>query len=204
MAIGYKGPNPSAYKFAKGWHEKADLAKAYLVKAAQKMKKWADTKRRHLEFEEGDLVMVKLLSHQNKRWAKVHKGLVRRYEGPFPVEKRIKKLAYRLTLSSHLEMHTVFHVSLLKPFYPDKDDPSRGESKSAPTAITTVTEREAEEILAHRVIPRRGVHRSYTEYFVKWRGHPESEASWEREIKSWDRPDLIQAYKSGATRTSPD
>lgn len=124
MAIGYKGPNPSAYKFAKRWHEKADLAKAYLAKAAKKMKKWADAKRRHLEFEEGDLVMVKLLPHQSRRLVKVHKGLVRRYEGPFPVEKCIKKLAYRVTLPSHLEMHPVFHVSLLKPYHQDKDDPS--------------------------------------------------------------------------------
>ena len=63
LAIGYKGPSPSAFKFAKGWHEKSDMARAYLAKAAKRMKKWADTKRRNSEFEEGDLVMVKLLSH---------------------------------------------------------------------------------------------------------------------------------------------
>ncbi|VFQ66115.1 unnamed protein product [Cuscuta campestris] len=138
LAIGYKGPSPSAFKFAKGWHEQTDIARAYLPKAAKKMKRWADARRRHLEFEEGDLVMVKLLPHQSRRFAKVHKGLVRRYEGPFPIERCIGKLAYRLTLPSHLEMHLVFHVSLLKPFNEDKDDPSRGESKRAPTAITMV------------------------------------------------------------------
>ena len=203
LAVGYQGPSPAAFKFAKGWHEKSDLAKAYLAKAAKKMKKWADAKRRHLEFEEGDLVMVKLLPHQSRRFAKVHKGLVRRYEGPFPIEKRIGKLAYRLTLPSHLEMHPVFHVSLLKPFHEDEDDPSRGESKRAPTAITTVPEREVEEILAHRVIPRRGSHPSYVEYLVKWKGAPDSEASWEHELTLWDYKDLIEAYRRDAPRTSP-
>lgn len=67
------------------WHEEADLAQASLNKAAKKMKKWADDKRRHVEFQVGDQVMVKLAPNQFKSLRKVHKGLVRRYEGPFPV-----------------------------------------------------------------------------------------------------------------------
>ena len=100
------------------------MARAYLAKASKKMKKWADAKRQPLEFEEGELVMVKLLPHQSRRFAKVHKGFIKRYEGPFPIERRIGKLAYCLTLPSHLEMHRVFHVSLLKPYHKDKEDPS--------------------------------------------------------------------------------
>ena len=75
-------------------------------------------------------------------------------------------MAYHLTLPSHLEMHPVFHVSLLKPYHKDKEDPSRGESKRAPTAITIDIEWEIEEILAHRVIQRRGAHPAYVEYLV--------------------------------------
>ena len=47
LASGYKGPTPTTFKFAKGRYEKTDLAKAYLVKAAKKRKKWADTKKMH-------------------------------------------------------------------------------------------------------------------------------------------------------------
>jgi hypothetical protein len=168
------------------------------------MKKWVDAKRRHLEFEEGDLVMMKLFPHQSRRFAKVHKGLVRRYEGPFPIEKRIGKLAYRSTLPSHLEMHPVFHVSLLKPYHPDKEEPSRGKTKRAPTAITTMPDRDVEEILAHRVIPRRGTHPSYVEYFVKWKGLPDSEASWEHKLTLWNNVDVIEAYRRDVTRMSLD
>nr|GEV90017.1 hypothetical protein [Tanacetum cinerariifolium] len=52
---------------------------------AKKIKKWPDAKRRHVEFEVGDQVMVKLLPQQIKSLKKVNKGLIRRYEGPFLV-----------------------------------------------------------------------------------------------------------------------
>ncbi|CAL1380625.1 unnamed protein product [Linum trigynum] len=93
VTTGYKGNNPSAYKFARGWHEKMELAKSYLARAKKKMKKWADKKRRHLEFEEGYLVMVKFFPHRFKHLKNVHKGLQRRYEGPYPILKRIGTVA---------------------------------------------------------------------------------------------------------------
>nr|GEX08797.1 hypothetical protein CTI12_AA187700 [Tanacetum cinerariifolium] len=60
----------------KEWHGQANLARASLDKAAKKMKKWADKRRRHVEFEVGDQVMVKLLPQQFKSLRKVHKGLI--------------------------------------------------------------------------------------------------------------------------------
>ena len=112
-------------------------------------------------------------------------------------------MAYRLTSPSHLEMHPVFHANLLKPYHKDKDDPSRGESKRASIIITTDIEREIEEILAHRVIPRRGTHPTYVEYLVRWKGLPDSEASREHELNLWKHQDMIDAYKEEATKVSP-
>lgn len=60
VASGYRGKSPAAYHFAKDWQEQTDLAKAYLEKAAKRMKKWADPKRRPVEYKEGDLVMMKV------------------------------------------------------------------------------------------------------------------------------------------------
>ena len=45
LAIGYTGRSPTTFKFAKGWHEQADIACSYLDKPAKKMMKWADKKR---------------------------------------------------------------------------------------------------------------------------------------------------------------
>ncbi|GJW46557.1 putative nucleotidyltransferase, ribonuclease H [Tanacetum coccineum] len=78
LAASYEGSSPASYKTMKEWHEQADLARESLDKAANKMKKWEDAKRRHVEFEVRDQVMVKLLPQQFKSLRKVHKGLIRR------------------------------------------------------------------------------------------------------------------------------
>ncbi|KAL6176783.1 hypothetical protein ACLB2K_053416 [Fragaria x ananassa] len=87
------------------------------------MKKWADKKRRHVEFKEGDFVLVKLLPQQFKSFRNVHKGLVRKYEGPFEVIKCIGKVSYKLHLPPKLKIHPVFHMSMLKPLHEDAEDP---------------------------------------------------------------------------------
>ncbi|CAL1388000.1 unnamed protein product [Linum trigynum] len=167
------------------------------------MKKWADKKRRHLEFEEAGMVMVKFYPHRFKHLKNVHKGLLRRYEGPFPIVKRIGKVLYKVEVSSHLEIHPVFHVSQLKAFHEDKEDEQRRESQRTPTLITKTHDHEVEEIMARRVIPRRRVHPSFVEYLVMWRNLPESEATWEKELTLWKNKDLIETFlQEDATRAS--
>ena len=89
------------------------------------MKKWADKKQRHVEFQAGDLVLVKLLPEQFKAFRKVHKALIRRYEGPFPVIKCVGNVSYKLQLPPKLKIHLVLNLSLLKPYHEDEEDPSR-------------------------------------------------------------------------------
>nr|GEW25571.1 hypothetical protein [Tanacetum cinerariifolium] len=136
------------------WHEQANLARASLDKAAKKMKKWADEKRRHVEFEVEDQVMT--------CW----KGIL------------------LSQLPPKLKIHPVFHVNFLKPYHGDEEDPERGVSKWAPTAVVTSYDREVEEILLDHTIQRRGVP-SYKEYLIKWRDLPDSKASWEAEDLLW-------------------
>ncbi|KAL6141168.1 hypothetical protein ACLB2K_059458 [Fragaria x ananassa] len=186
---------------AKSWHEQMELAQAALHKAATRMKKWADKKRRHVEFKEGDLVLVKLLPQQFKSLRKVHKGLVRKNEGLFEVIKRIGKVSYKLHLPPKLKIHPVFHVSMLKLFHEDEEDPSRGVSHRVPTAIVTSFDKEVDEILADQVIRRRGMP-SYKEYLIKWRGLLDTEACWESEDILWQFKDKIQHYNEGTMKAS--
>ncbi|KAL6338004.1 hypothetical protein AAG906_007813 [Vitis piasezkii] len=94
------------------------------------------------EYKVGDMVLVKLLPQQFKSLRPVHKGLVRRYEGPFPILGKVGKVSYRVELPPRLKIHHVFHVSYLKPYHEDKDDLSRGLSKRAPTTIVTSYDKE--------------------------------------------------------------
>ncbi|KAG8376910.1 hypothetical protein BUALT_Bualt09G0113300 [Buddleja alternifolia] len=169
---------PGAAKMAKSWEEQSDLAKSFMEKARRKMKKRADPKRRYLEFNVDDKVLIKLIPQQFKAFRGMHKGLVRKYEGPYPVVAKVGKVSYRLDLPSTLKIHPVFHVSMLRLYQGDEEDPSRGESHQAPPVVTKSFDKEIEEVLSHKVVRRRGV-KTMTHYFIKWKGLPESEATWE-------------------------
>ena len=148
------------------------------------------------------MVLVKLLPQQFKSLRPVYKGLVRRYERPFPILGKVGKVSYRVELPPRLKIHLVFHVNYLKPYHEDKDDPSRGLSKRAPTTIVTSYDKEVEHIIADRVIRRRGVPPA-TKYLVKWKGLSESEASWEPVDALWQFQEQIEQFRAkGATRTS--
>lgn len=190
---GYKGNSPPAYKFAKDWQERADEAKLYLEKSAARMKKWADKKRTRREFEEGDQVLVKLYEHGRSRG--LHKGLMRRYEGPFTVLKKVGSVAYKLELpEAFSRLHPVFHVSLLKPYRKDPEDEERNVSSRAPAGVREHEERTAEEILSKRIV--RGRSGAATkEYLVKWKNLPMSETSWEPIEKLWQFTKLIEDFE---------
>ncbi|KAH9727410.1 Endonuclease [Citrus sinensis] len=171
----YGGKSPAAHKLAREWHEEADITRAYLDKAARKMKKWVDTRRWH--------------------------GLVRRYEGPFRVVRCVGNVSYQLHFLPRVKIHLVFHVSLLKPYHGDTEDPRRGELRRAPTAVVTVFDTDVDYIIADHVIRRRGVS-PYNEYLVKWKNLPESKATWEREDDLWQFTEHIQNFKhESAMRT---
>lgn len=74
IASTYGGKSAVAHKLAREWHEEADITRAYLDEAARKMKKLADSQRRHVEYKEGDQVIVKLLPQQFKTLRKSTKG----------------------------------------------------------------------------------------------------------------------------------
>ncbi|GJZ72768.1 hypothetical protein Tco_0636914 [Tanacetum coccineum] len=154
LAASYEGSSPTAYKSIKEWHEQEDLSQESLDKAAKKIKKWADEKRRHVEFEVRDQVMVKLLPQQFKSLRKVHKILIRRYEGPFPVIGHVGKVSYRVQLPPKLKIYPVFHISFLKPYHGDEEDLERGVSKWTPIPVVTSYDREVEEILLDHTIRR--------------------------------------------------
>ncbi|KAE8657632.1 hypothetical protein F3Y22_tig00116984pilonHSYRG00043 [Hibiscus syriacus] len=109
-----------------GWaDQESECTRGDLLKAGKQTKKWADRKRRDVNFKDGDLVLAKLSGILRNPY---HKGLVRRYEGLFKVLKRVGTMAYRLELPSTIKAHLVFHVSLLKPYQHDEEELDRGKS----------------------------------------------------------------------------
>ncbi|KAK3022930.1 hypothetical protein RJ639_047152 [Escallonia herrerae] len=125
------GKSPRAISFSEEWRQNIDLAHSYLEKAARRMKKHADKNRRSQEFNVGDKVMVKLLPQDRKFLRGRDSRLLQKYEGPLTIVKKIGKMAYKVDPPHwwSRQLHPVFHVSMLKPFYEDTADPSRGQIK---------------------------------------------------------------------------
>ena len=114
----------------------------------------------------------------------MHKGLVRKYDDPFPILGQVGKVSYKIELPLRLKIHPVFHISNLKRYHEDKEDPGRGISKRAPTALVTSYDMEVDYIMVDQVL-RKNNFQPYKEYLVKWKGLPESEASWEPANTLW-------------------
>nr|GEW73039.1 hypothetical protein [Tanacetum cinerariifolium] len=92
------------------------------IQAAQdRQKSYADLKRKPMEFEVGDRVMLKVIPWKRiVRFGKRSK-LNPRYVGPFKVLAKVGKVAYRLELPQELSrVHHTFHVSNMKKCYDDE------------------------------------------------------------------------------------
>ncbi|GJT73697.1 putative reverse transcriptase domain-containing protein [Tanacetum coccineum] len=95
--------------------DKVVLIKEKLKAARDRQKSYADNRRKPLEFEVGDRVMLKVSPWKGV----IHFGkkgkLAPRYVGPFDIFKRIGPVAYQLRFLEELSgVHDTFHVSNLK------------------------------------------------------------------------------------------
>ncbi|GJU76370.1 putative reverse transcriptase domain-containing protein [Tanacetum coccineum] len=95
--------------------DKVVLIKEKLKAARDRQKSYADNRRKPLEFEVGDWVMLKVSPWKGViRFGKKGK-LAPRYVGPFEILERVGPVAYRLRLPEELSgVHDTFHVSNLK------------------------------------------------------------------------------------------
>ncbi|KAJ9541044.1 hypothetical protein OSB04_027550 [Centaurea solstitialis] len=158
--------------------EQVEIARQKMKEAQSRQKSYADKHRKHLEFQRGDHVFLKVSPLRGVHRFGIKGKLSPRYIGPFEILERVGEVAYRLGLPPQLShIHNVFHVSSLRGYqyhplhvieYPlDKieNDLSYVEE---PEAIIGREERQ----MRRRVIP-----------FVKmlWRNHSEREATWETE-----------------------
>ncbi|GJS84563.1 putative reverse transcriptase domain-containing protein [Tanacetum coccineum] len=169
-----------------------------LLAAHSRQKSYADLRRKPLEFEVGDKVMLKV-----SPW----KGVVRfgkrgklspHYIGAFKILSRVGPVAYKLDLSRELQgIHNTFHVSNLKKCLLDEDliiplDEVRiNEKLHFIKEPIEIMDREVKQLKQSRIPIVK----------VRWNSSRGPEYTWEREDQMWKKyPHLFDFNKKRATR----
>ncbi|GJZ08266.1 putative reverse transcriptase domain-containing protein [Tanacetum coccineum] len=153
-----------------------DMLRA-LKAARDRQKSYADNRRKPLEFEVGDQVLLKVSPWKGVvRFGKKGK-LAPRYVGPFEILERIGPVAYRLRLPQELSgVHDTFHVSNLKKCLADANlHVPLGEVKIDKTLCfveepVLIMDREVKKLKCSRILIVK----------VRWNSKRGHEFTWER------------------------
>ncbi|XP_073273329.1 uncharacterized protein [Primulina huaijiensis] len=164
--------------------EKVKIVREKLKATQDQQKRWADLKRRPVEFNVGEKAYVKVSPMRGVvRFSKAGK-LNPRYVGPVEILEKMGTLACRLALPPNMSrIHNVFHVSQLRRYIPDPShvlevepliiEGNLGEElKYEEVPIRIVDTKE--QVLGRRIVP-------YVK--IQWSNNTEREATWEVEEK---------------------
>jgi hypothetical protein len=156
-----------------------------LKKARDRYKSYADAKRKDVEFQVGEKV---LLSSVNLNKHKQARKLYPKFVGPFEILEKVNSVAYKLDLPESMPVHNVFHVSLLKKFIPGK----MPLPPPVPMEVDGELEFEVEKILLHREKKTNKVVKK--EYYVKWLGYGPEHCTWEPESQLKNAQECLDNY----------
>ncbi|CAN6453045.1 unnamed protein product [Victoria cruziana] len=161
-----KGRSAFLHKHAKDLQEQ--MKKSSSHKAARQLKKGADQRRRPEEFQVRDRVLVELYPDRTCLSCGKHRASIQKFEGPFTVVWRIGKLAYKLDLPPEFNVHSVFHVCNLNPFYADDEDPRKNKPQRESThqQVQRIMDMQMKQILRHSI----NLLGEPKKYLVKWMG----------------------------------
>ncbi|KAD7478106.1 hypothetical protein E3N88_01242 [Mikania micrantha] len=158
--------------------EKLQLVKARMKAAQDRQKSYADKRRRPIEFEVGDQVLLKVSPWKGVIRFRKRGKLSPRFIGPFRIMARVGKVAYRLDLPDELSgIHPTFHVSHLRKCLADDvayvplndiEVDERLNYIEEPVAIVDTKEKQLRNKTIRQVK-------------VQWKHRKGSEATWETE-----------------------
>jgi hypothetical protein len=161
------------------------------------MQAYANRTRRDVSYQPGELVLL-WTGNLRLRLPGIKK-LHPKYVGPFKVLHMVGSAAVRLELPAvWARVHPVFHVALVKKYWPDK----RVEQLQQPAPIRdAVTEYEVKEILAHR-----GTKRRATKFMVSYHNLGVQHNRWVAKSALSQYKHLLRQYKAsmGLSLTDSD
>jgi hypothetical protein len=177
---------PSAISHIDKIQEASQFLTMTLQQAQENSKKFADNYRMDHNFTVGEQVW---LLRKNLKTKRPSDKLDHIKLGPFKILEAINPVAFRLDLPESMNIHPVFHVSMLEKFHPN-DIPQRIAPPPLPVEIDGITEYEVEDILDSKFFGKT------LKYLVKWKGYPDHDNSWEPESSLEHCPEILSDFKS--------
>jgi Chromo (CHRromatin Organisation MOdifier) domain len=138
---------------------------------------------RFVQLEKGQKVWL----HTRNLKMSHHKKIMPKREGPFEIDEVLGPVTYWLKLLESWKIHNVFHAMLLWPYIKNE---VYGNNYPRPLPELLGEELyKVETILKHW---RRG--KGY-QYYVKWKGYPITEATWEHASAFSTDGDMLKEYQ---------
>ena len=175
------------------------IAMDALLMSQVRQAKHYNQSRRHIQFSEGDQVLINPHSLRLLRDVQgLGRKLLLKYEGPFTINKVLGPNTYRLAMPASYGIHPVINATHLEPYItnstPVKDRPTKGLCRSD---FKDLIEYEVERIEAERIRKKGKYHVS--EYLIKWKGYDAIYNTWEPVKHLKNAPDIIEKWKRRAT-----
>ncbi|KAJ9551909.1 hypothetical protein OSB04_015954 [Centaurea solstitialis] len=158
--------------------DKINQVRDRLKTARDRQKSYADKRRKDIEFQVGDQVMLKVSPWKGViRFGKIGK-LSPRYIGPFKITERIGAVAYKLDLPVELGgVHNTFHVSNLRKCLADPETAIPLQDIEVDQKLNFLEEPVA--VTDRKIRKLRNKEISLVK--VQWKFHKGQEATWEAE-----------------------
>jgi hypothetical protein len=183
-AVASRSPVPAVTEYVENLQAALRSAQSNISSAQQRMKSYADRKRRDHPFKVGDRVL--LAARQNQLPPGLSSKLSAKYYGPFPILSAVGAVAFKLELPETVNIHPVFHVSQLKPFL-ESNHPTE------PTQPPPVyADRRGGVFEVETILGKRRVRNSW-HYLVKWTGYDDFDNTWEPLANVRHLSDLVAA-----------
>jgi hypothetical protein len=117
-----------------------------------------------------------------------HKKIAPKQEGPFEIDEVLGPVTYQLKLPESWKIHNIFHAALLR-IYIKNEVYGNNYPRPLPKLLEGKEVYKVKTILRHR---KRG--RGY-QYYVKWKGYPITEATWEHASAFSSDGNMLKEYQ---------
>ncbi|UTT89897.1 hypothetical protein NDA17_006194 [Ustilago hordei] len=104
--------DPGRFEYLMDGKERCKYLQEQIREAQRRSVDQYNRKHKNIEFKVGDMVYI---NRRNWKTQRPTPKLDTRFAGPYPVQERVGRQAYRITLPANLRVHDVFHVSMLEP-----------------------------------------------------------------------------------------